>query len=101
MGNNVVAVLYTDMMPEMRAQGASQRLHDGVQSLLNGRESLPGYFGFGQAFSWDHSSGYQICVVGRNTGYRICYDNEVPDDALKAVAETLKMRGWKVTPPKT
>jgi hypothetical protein len=101
MGNNVVAVLYTDMIPEMERPDAGKRLANGVLSFINGREDLKGWFGFGQVFSWDHSSGYQVCVVGRNAGYRVGFDNDVPDDVLRAVADVLKMREWKVTAPKS
>ena len=100
MGNNVVAVLYTDMMQEMQAPEAGKRLHDGVRSLLNGREPLMGYMGFGNAFSWDHSSGFQVCVVGKNSGWRVGYDNDIPPDVLNAVVQVLKDRGYRVSKPK-
>jgi len=100
MGNNVVAVLYTDMLKEMESPSAGRRLHEGVLSLLNNREPLKGYMGFGNAFSWDHSSAYQVCVVGRNSGWRVGYNTEVPPEVLDAIVQALKNRGYKVASPK-
>ena len=100
MGNNVVAVLYTDMMEEMGRPNAGDRLTKGVRSFLNGREELKGYMGFGQCISWDHSSAYQVCAVGKNTGYRLGLGRDVPHEVLAAVARALEFHGYKVTAPK-
>jgi len=96
MGNTAVAVLHYDMSGEIAK--ASPRMAQAMREMPGSDKPLD--FGFGRVIAWDHADGYQVCVVHGNTGWRVGSDNDVPDDVLRAVADKLKMRGWKVSPPK-
>jgi hypothetical protein len=96
MGNTAVAVLHYDCFEEVKA--SSERMAYAMREMPGSKR--PQDFGFGSIISWDHSSGHQVCVVYGNTGWRIGFECEAPDDALKAVAEALREHGWKCTPPK-
>lgn len=97
MGNTAVAVLHYD--EHDRIEKADKRM--GLAMLRMPGSKKPQDFGFGSIISWDHSSGHQVCVIYGNTGWRIGFECEAPEDILKSVAEALKYHGWKCTPPRT
>jgi hypothetical protein len=97
MGNTAVAVLHYDKSGEIA--NASPRMARAMRDMPGSERPID--FGFGAVISWDHASGYQVCVIHGNTGWRVTYESDVPDDVLQAVADRLKMRGWKCTPPKS
>jgi|WetSurMetagenome_2_1015567.scaffolds.fasta_scaffold388486_2 hypothetical protein len=95
MGNSAVAVLHFDMYDEIRK--ISPRTADAMLSISAGNDAND--FGFGRIVSWDHANGYQVCVIHGNTGWAVRSYSTLPPDVEKAVAEALKSRGWKCTPP--
>lgn len=98
MGNTAVAVLHFDMHGEIK-----KALPRAAQAML----AMPGSdrpqdFGCGAVVSWDHSSGYQVCVIHGNTGWRVGVDeNPPPQDVLQAVANALRAHGYRVDQPRT
>jgi hypothetical protein len=95
MGNSAVAVIHFDLLDEI--EKISPRMSDAM--LRTSGDNAVHDFGFGRVISWDHSSGYQVCVIHGNTGWRILPECHVPVDAEKAVAAALTRLGWKCTPP--
>jgi hypothetical protein len=95
MGNTAVAVLHFDMHDQIEL--ASPRMAQAMVDMPG--SDKPKDFGFGRVISWDHSSGYQVCVIQGNTGWRVSFDNDLPYSVLKAITDVLEMRGYRVTPP--
>lgn len=96
MGNTAVAVLHYDMSGEIA--DVSPRMARAMRDMPGSERPIE--FGFGQVIAWDHASGYQVCVIHGNTGWRLGFGRDAPDDVVQAVANALKMMGWKVSPPK-
>ncbi|MFH1553550.1 MAG: hypothetical protein ABII76_01610 [Pseudomonadota bacterium] len=117
MGYNTVAVIMNDALSYIEHDkeiGAgikrASQMFSGVSSghLGSHEANVPARSGGGvhcnaiTIVSQDHSSGWQVIVVGKNNGYRLGDpDREVsPDDALEAAARALREHGYKVTKPK-
>lgn len=96
MGNTAVAVLHYDCSSEIKR--ADERMARAMLDMPG--SDTPIDFHFGKIISWDHASGYQVCVIHGNTGWRLGFDNDPPLSVQQAVAEALKRYGWKVSPPK-
>lgn len=97
MGNSAVAVLHYDCHDEITK--AIPRLGEAMLNMPGSPQ--PQDFGSGRIISWDHSSGYQVCVIHGNTGWRIDdLECKVPEEVLRVAAEALRRRGYSVHPPK-
>ena len=97
MGNSAVAVLHYDCSAEIKE--VMPRLWEAMRDFPG--KSLPNEFGVGRVISWDHASGYQVCVIHGNTGWRVgIVENQPPIDVLKACANALRAHGYRVTEPK-
>jgi hypothetical protein len=96
MGNSAVAVLHYDLHDEIKK--ISPRLAAAMRDFPGADGPID--FGLGRVISWDHADGYQVVVVHGNTGWRLYSQAAVPDDVEQSVANALKLRGWKCTPPK-
>ena len=96
MGNTAVAALHYDMTSEI--EKADKRMAQAMRDMPS--SDKPKDFYFGKIISWGHSSSYQVCVIHGNTGWRIGFECEAPEDVLKSVADALSYHGWKCTPPK-
>lgn len=98
MGNSAVAVLHYDHSGEIRER--APRMADAMLEVAS-RGNEPLDFGFGRVVSWDHASGYQVCVIHGNTGWRVGSDEHPPPhDVLLAVSNALRVHGYRVEEPK-
>lgn len=96
MGNSAVAVLHYDYSGEIGK--CSPRLAKAMAEVAYCGEAKD--FGFGRVVSWDHASGYQVCVIHGNTGWRIGSDEHPPPhDVLVAVSNALRAHGYTVEAP--
>lgn len=96
MGNTAVAALHYDMTSEI--ERADKRMARAMRDMPGSEK--PQDFYFGKVISWGHASSYQVCVIHGNTGWRIGFECEAPEDVLESVAAALRHHGWKCTPPK-
>lgn len=96
MGNTATAVLHFDMWDQICE--AHPRMWEAMSDHANNGERTSN-FGFGQVISWDHSSGYQVCVVHGNTGWRLGFECEAPKDVLEAAAAALRHHGYVIKGP--
>lgn len=97
MGNTAVAVLHYDFSKEIKDMSPS--MWEAMRDMPG--KTKPNDFHFGSVIAWGHASGYQVCVVHGNTGWRVGMDeNPPPDNVLVAVAAALRAHGWRVEKPK-
>lgn len=94
MGNSAAAVLHFDCASEIKK--AIPDLWVAMRDMPGAKR--PNNFSVGAVVSWDHASGYQVCVIHGNTGWRVgVSDNEPPADVLEAVSNALRAHGYRVT----
>ena len=97
MSTIATTVLYYDHSSEIKKQ--SPRMWEAMREFASGEPALlKGWFGFGQIVAWDHSGGYQVCVIHGNTGWRLGNEDKPPPQyVLDSVATALRRHGYKVT----
>lgn len=93
MGYNTVAVLYNDMSQEISE--AMPRLGQAMRAYGWKRSSVDRNFGSGVVISQEHADWLQVVVAGRNTGWAIGRDEDVPDYVMEAVCRAIDAAGWK------
>jgi hypothetical protein len=112
MGYNSVAVILNDATGSIRHDpGFGERVADAVTRFSARNRSLGSneanavsnrgiHIGALTIVGQEHADFYQVVVVGHNSGWAMHRDDNVPEDAVNALARELKRRGWKVTAPK-
>ena len=98
MGFNTVAVILNDQIHEVRKSGRfGERIYEAVSRYwATPRNSLDRYFGAGKIISMAHADYPQVVVVQSNTGWSL-HDDDIPPEALEAVARQLREHGYRVT----
>lgn len=101
MGFNTVAVLLNDHAEDIRKSGRlGERIHDAICAYSHKpRNRIDRYFGAGSIVSMAHADFPQVVVVYQNTGWS-AWDENIPPEALEAIARALRDNGYRVTKPK-
>ncbi|MFG1247320.1 hypothetical protein [Xanthobacter flavus] len=101
MGFNTVAMILTDRLHDIKASSDfGARVYNAAIRFTWG-EAHRDFLRFreGCIISQAHADTWQPVVVGKNAGYSLWAD-EVPLEALEAVARALRDKGYRVTKPK-
>jgi hypothetical protein len=94
MGNIAVALLNYDRIHLIPNNALDVANAMKSHALVPTNKQTNRNFRFGAVISSDHSSVYQVVVVGRGTGYRLGTDT-LPSHLLEVVASQLKSSGYK------
>lgn len=98
MGFNTVAVILNDKIHEVRKGGPiGEAIYRAVCHFsTTSRNTMDRYFGAGKVISMAHADFHQVVVVQGNTGWSL-HDDDIPQEALEAVARQLREHGYRVT----
>lgn len=101
MGYNTVAVLYNDMISDIRdSANVGPRIAYAMRAFTWPDSHREAHFGYGQIVSQAHADHDQIVIVGQNRGRPL---HECTDLALltqEQLADALRLHGWTVKPPR-
>lgn len=99
MGQHCVAVLFNDFCGEIECEGGKigPRMSHAMANW--NRVELNGFFRVGRVLSRDHSTGCQIVFTKDGHGSSIYDAHDLPDEALRMMAECLIRHGWRAARP--